>query len=140
MKAGDNFKMVIIVDDELPTGLKANTVGVLSLTLGNKIQGLVGKDLKDTSGKTHIGLTGTPLPVLKCQPEQLQEIYDKAYDLRDKLLLVDVTNIAQITKSYPEYEQKLSETSSEDLKLLGLALAGDKQLITKLTSSLGLLR
>jgi len=140
MKVTNDFKMVIVIDDELVVGLKANTAAVLSLTLGNKIEGLIGKDLSDGSGRVHKALTTVPLPILKCNLEKLKEVYNKAYELKDEILLVDVTYAAQTTKNYLDYELKLKQTLSDELKLLGIALGGPSKLINKLTGSLALLR
>lgn len=140
MKVTEDFKMVIVLDEDLPVGLKANTAAVLSLTLGNKIEGLIGTDLKDGSEHLHTALTTIPLPILKCARERLIEKYKQGYELRDELLLVDVTDAAQTTKNYAHYEQKLKQSSTHQLALLGLALAGPQKLINALTGNLALLR
>ena len=140
MQVSSDFKMVIVVDDDLPVGLKTNTAAVLSLTLGNKITGLIGTDLRDGSGHIHTALTTVPLPILKSTQEGLRSLYDQAYTLRDALLLVDITDAAQTTKNYADYEQKLQQSPTNQLLLLGIALAGPEKLIKRLTGSLGLLR
>ncbi len=140
MQVGSNSKMVIVLDESLSVGLQANTAAVLSLTLGNKISGLIGKDLLDKSKKIHTGLTIVPLPILICSNKKLRELYSKAYDLQDQLLLVDITDAAQTTKTYADYEQKLQSVSSDTIVLLGIALFGEKKNINSLTGSLGLLR
>jgi len=132
--------MVIIVDDNLAVGLKANTAAVLSLTIGNKVEGLIGKDLNDENEHIHKALTTIPLPILKCTSEKLQEIYNEAYELKDEILLIDITDAAQTTKNYADYEQKLKQSSTNQLKLLGVALVGSQGPIKKLTGSLALLR
>lgn len=140
MKVTDDFKMVIVLDTALSLGLKTNTAAVLSLTLGNKIQGLIGEDLKDGGGDIHTGLTKIPLPILQCTNDVLVEIYNQAYNLKEQIFLVDITNAAQTTKNYDDYSQKLNQSSSQTLKLLGIGLAGNINLIKKLTGNLGLVR
>lgn len=132
--------MVIVLDDDLSIGLKVNTAAVLSLTLGERIEGLIGQDLEDKDGVKHTSLTTIPLPILKCSSDQLREVYSQALELGDDLMLVDITDAAQTTKNYSDYEQKLSSTNTVDLKYLGLALAGPQKLVSKLTGSLGLVR
>lgn len=134
-------KCVIIVDAELPTGLIANTAAVLSLTLGKKIDDIIGIDNFDESGVCHIGITTTPIPILKSTTKEIIEVKNKIESIIDNnLLIVDFSNVAQMTKTYEEYTQKLALTKSEDLIYLGLALYGDKKTINKLTGSMGLLR
>jgi hypothetical protein len=139
MNISNNFKMVIVLDESLSLGLLANTSAVLSLSLGEKIKGLIGKDLLDKSGVTHIGLTQIPLPILKASKEQILKIYQAS--LGDKeLLMIDITDSAQTTKNYNDYEDKLKEKTSSEHIFLGLALAGSIKTINKLTGSLPLLR
>lgn len=140
MNVSDDFKMVAVLDETLPSGLVANTAAVLSLTLGDKIEGLIGIDLTDGNGNTHTALTTVPIPILKCTSEKLRDVYKQSYELRTELLLVDITDAAQTTKNYADYEEKLKQSSADELKLLGIALAGPKQLINKLTGNLALLR
>lgn len=140
MQVTEDFKMVIVLDDDLSVGLKANTAAVLSLTLGNKIAGLIGDDLTDNDKNIHTGLTTIPLPILKCTPQDLRNLYQKAYALKEELVFVDITDAAQTTKNYDDYQEKLEKTPDSELKLLGVALAGPKKLISKLTGSFGLLR
>lgn len=139
MDISKDFKMVIVVDESLPVGLQCNTAAVLSLTLGEKIKGLIGSDLQDKSGITHTGLTQYPLPILKASIDQIHQIYKNS--LEDKnLLMVDITDSAQTTKNYTDYEEKLRSKLTEEHKLLGLALAGSSKLVNKLTGNLALLR
>ncbi|MBI2797803.1 DUF2000 domain-containing protein [Candidatus Saccharibacteria bacterium] len=140
MKVSNDFKMVIVLDDDLSLGLKTNTAAVLSLTLGSKVEGLIGHDLHDKAGNKHTSLTRIPVPILRCSPEQLKQTYDQAYELDGELLLVDITDAAQTTTNYQDYQQKLELTEPKDLKLLGIALAGSKSLVNKLTGNMGLVR
>jgi len=140
MQVTENFKIAIILDANLPIGLKANTAAVLSLTLGNKIEGLIGRDVYDASGSLHEALTQYPLPILSATEDKLQEIYHQAIILRDTLLVVDLTDIAQTTHNYDEYEEKMKNQNIGTLQFRGIALAGDKKLVNKFTGNLALLR
>lgn len=140
MKITDDFKMVIVLDDSLELGLKMNTAAVLSLTLGAQIEDLIGGELMDKTGVWHFGLTTVPLPILKASPEKLREVFNSASGLREELLVVDVTDAAQTTVDYADYQAKLEKTDTNDLKLLGVALAGPKKLVNKFTGSFGLAR
>ena len=51
---GDNC--ALIIDRQLPVGLKANTAALLSLSLGSLVRGLVGEDLRDAFGNWHRGI------------------------------------------------------------------------------------
>ncbi len=134
-----NNKCVIVLDQDLPIGLLANSSAVLALTLGKEIDGILGKDLKDGSGKIHKGITNTVLPILKTDKDNLTIILEKARDLTD-IVVVDFSDVAQETKTYEDYAARLAAAKSEDLRYLGIALYGDKKSINSLTGSLPTLR
>lgn len=139
MDIASDFKMVIVVDQDLPLGLQCNTAAVLSLSFGEKIKGLIGSDLKDKDQINHTGLTQYPLPILKASIDQIHKLYKDS--LTDKnILMIDITDSAQTTKNYQDYEEKLKGKSTKEHKLLGLALAGSSKSVGKLTGNLALLR
>lgn len=134
-------KCVLIIDSELPLGLLANTAAVLALTIGKRVEGLIGPDVVDGSGEIHTGITTIPLPILKSTKENLQVLKKKVTtEAFQDLLVVDFSNAAQTTKTYEEYTQKIAAYTSEDLDYLGIALYGDRKKINKLAGNLSLLR
>lgn len=135
------MKCVMVIDIDLPMGLIANTAAVLALTLGKKIEGIIGPKVKDGSGHTHTGITTTPIPILKGNSLKIKELREKVYaEEFSDLFIVDFSNAAQTTKNYEEYTKKISTFLTSDLEYLGLALYGDKKKVNKLTGSMGLLR
>ena len=138
---GKAVKCVMVIDSELPLGLLANTAAVLALTLGKKIEGIIGPDVVDGSGQKHEGITTTPIPILKGTTEKVKELRDKTYgdDFGD-LLVVDFSNAAQMTTTYEAYTEKIGTFDSDELKYLGIAIFGDAKKVNKLTGNLGLLR
>ena len=134
-------KCVMVIDAKLPLGIIANTAAVLALTLGKKIDRIIGEDVFDASGKRHIGITNMPIPILKGSIEQIKTIKNKTTteDMAE-LLVVGFSNAAQTTKNYEAYTKKISSMKADDLQYLGVALYGDKKKIGKLTGNLPLLR
>lgn len=132
-------KCVMVLNGELPAGLLANTAGVLSVTLGRRVADILGPDVKDGAGESHAGLTKLPMPVLRATAEEVREIRARATSL-EGVLTVDVTDAAQSSKNYEDYERKISATAPEDLQYLGVALYGKKRPINRLTGSLSLLK
>lgn len=132
-------KCVIVLDQDLPVGLLANSSAVLALTIGKEVEGILGHDIEDGSGEIHKGITNTVLPILKTEKANLTTIREKANSL-DGVIVVDFSDVAQRTKDYEDYAGQLKATKSNDLRYLGIALYGDKQAINSLTGSLSLLR
>ncbi len=135
----EDQKCVIVLDQALPVGLLANSSAVLALTLGKSIEGVLGHDILDGSGKTHLGITNTVIPILKAEKGQLTTILEKAKAIPG-IMAVDFSDVAQRTKTYDDYAQQLLATSADQLRYLGIALYGNKKDINALTGSLPLLR
>ena len=129
----------MVVDRELPVGLAVNATAVLAVTLGRKIESIVGPDVADASGGSHAGLVNIPIPVLKAGVEAVGDIRSKAVTM-DGLLVVGFTDAARTSKTYEEYTEKMAVSATEELGYLGVALYGDKKLVNRLTGSLPLLR
>ncbi|HEY7123723.1 MAG TPA: DUF2000 domain-containing protein [Ktedonobacterales bacterium] len=139
MQENQGNKCVFVLDEALPPGLAANTAAVLALTLGSKVESLLGPDVFDGSGQRHVGITTVTLPMLRADVETIQRIRDRAVET-EGVLVVDFNDVAQRNKTYQDYIQQLGETPASQLRYLGLALYGLRASITKLTGSLPLLR
>lgn len=135
------MKLVILIDENLPTGLIANTASVLSLTLGKNISNIIGEDLEDSEGNIHAGITKIPIPILKSSKEKLKELRNILFcDEYSECHTVDFCNAAQRTKIYSDYSEAILTSPKENLEYLGIAIYGPKKLVNKLTGSIGLLR
>ena len=139
MGNGTEKKCVMVVDAGLPVGLAVNAAAVLAVTLGRKIESIVGQDVADASGGPHVGLVDIPIPVLKADSGVVGDVRSRAA-ATDGLLVVGFTDVAQTSKTYEDYTKKMAASAPEDLEYLGVALYGDKKPVNKLTGSLPLLR
>ena len=139
MERRQEKKCVMVLDGELPAGLAVNAAGVLAVTLGYKVEAIVGPDVVDGSGDRHVGLVTIPIPILKADAGVIRDIRAKATKTED-MLVVDLTDVAQASKTYEEYTQKMAGFTAEDMRYLGLAFYGDKKPVNKLTGGLSLLR
>lgn len=134
------MKCVILIDQALPLGLIANCASVLSITLGHRVDGIVGYELEDNKGRVHAGITALPIPILKSDKTALKALREELFDSAcSDCLVVDFTHVAQRAKVYDDYADALSSTDVNDLDYLGIALYGPKKSINKLTGSLPLL-
>jgi hypothetical protein len=133
----DNQKCVLVIDKTLPQGLIANTAAVLTLSLGKLHPELIGADNINNDGEVHTGITSIPIPILASSPESIKTIRSS---LKDEATLVDFSNVAQSTKNYQDYSEKLASTKAEDIEYLGIAVYGTKKIVNKYTGNLGLIR
>lgn len=136
-----NTKWVMIINENLPLGLIANTAAVIGVTLGKNFPEAVGTDVYDKSGKSHLGLIEFPIPILKGNVDLIKETREKLYHPEfSELIVVDFSDVAQTCKNYEEFGDKLLNTAAEDLNYLGIAICGNKKQVNKLTGHLPLLR
>lgn len=60
-----NEKCVMVIDEDLPLGIIANTAAIMGITLGKQIPEVVGVDVYDRTGNGHLGIIEFPVPIKK---------------------------------------------------------------------------
>ena len=131
----------MVIDENLPLGIIANTAAIMGITLGKEMPEVIGGNVYDRSGKEHLGIIEFPVPVLKGNPKVIKAIREKLYEPEfSELTVVDFTELAQGCRTYDEFTGKMGEGSSEELNYFGIALCGAKKKVNKLTGSMALLR
>lgn len=131
----------MIIDEQLPIGLVANTAAILGVTLGKLYPEGIGEDIYDSTGNKHLGIVNFPIPILKTNKEQLQTIRESISQQSDQdVTIIDFSDVAQITNSYEQYRQTLESIAPEKLAYFGICLKGKKKLINKVAGSLPLYR
>lgn len=137
----ENEKCVIVVDENLPLGIIANTAAILGITMGMKMPDVVGNDVLDLEGNAHIGIIQFPVPILKGNTEILKKLRTRLFEPQfSELTVVDFSDLAQGCKTYNEFIGKMANTSESRLNYIGIAVCGNKKQINKLTGSMPLLR
>lgn len=68
----------VVYDEELPRGIIANTAAVMGITLGKAMPEVVGEDVRDESGHTHLGIIEFPVPILRGSPESTLQYFGVA--------------------------------------------------------------
>lgn len=135
------MKCALIIDQHLPLGLIANTAAVLAMSIGNQFSHLIGADVPDQDGMEHAGITQIPIPVLKGDPELIATIRQKVLSKETRsIYMVDFCDLAQQSKQYDEYREKLLATPTKQLVYLGLGLYGPLKEINKIIGNIPLLR
>lgn len=130
-------KCVFVIDLTLPVGLIANTCAILSLSLGRLHPELIGHDVVDADGDIHAGITTIVMPVLGATSDQINNIRQKVRALAiEALRLIDVTDVAQQTKTYDDYVDRIGRTHGQQLRYLGLCLYGPIESVKSITGSL----
>ena len=132
---------VMVIDENLPLGLIANTAAIMGITLGKEMPEVVGRNVMDQDGYLHPGIIEFPVPILKADPAAIKDIREKLYEAEfQDLYVVDFSDLAQGCKTYDEFIEKMSVTSQETLLYYGIGICEPKKKVNKLTGSLSLLR
>ncbi|KPL71168.1 DUF2000 domain-containing protein [Leptolinea tardivitalis] len=135
------MKCVMVIDQNLPLGLIANTAAVLAISLGKKVDGIVGEDVVDRDGTVHKGITRATVPLLKGDSSLIRSLRSRLLSMpENSLFFVDFCDIAQQSKRYEDYTANIALTSECDLTYLGIAIYGEDREVNKLTGNIGLLR
>ncbi|MCM1224511.1 MAG: DUF2000 domain-containing protein [Lachnospiraceae bacterium] len=136
-----NEKCVMVIDENLPLGIIANTAAIMGITLGKKLPEVVGADVYDRTGNEHLGIIEFPVPILKGNAEIIKTIRKKLYEPDfAELTVVDFSDLAQSCKTYIEFIEKMKNADETDLNYFGIAICGAKKKVNKLTGSMALLR
>jgi len=124
-------RCTLVMDNTLSGGALANAIAVIALTVGKRHPVLMGTDLLDASGEAHPGLIPTGVPMLCANAEHLKEL--RLLALERGCDVVDFSVEGQQTKNYQEYLDATRRISAENMKYLGIALIGPKNVVSKLT-------
>ena len=136
-----NEKCVMVIDENLPLGIIANTAAIMGITLGKQFPEVVGADVYDRTGNGHLGIIEFPVPILKGNVDVIKSIREKLYESEfSDLTVVDFSDLAQGCKTYDEFMEKMKGVSETELNYFGIAICGAKKKISKLTGSMALLR
>ncbi|MGA7813818.1 DUF2000 domain-containing protein [Caballeronia sp.] len=131
-------KCVIVVNKDLPLGLKANISAILCMSLGKSHPEIIGLDLSDADNITYKGITTIPVPILETYTDNLKAA-KKIADLTVEFS-VAFNCSALSTKDYAAYETSLRSKRSTDVLIHGLLMYGSKVEINKIAANFPLMR
>lgn len=131
-------RCVVILNQSLDAGRAANAAAVMALTLGQRHPALVGEALTDARQRAWPGLIPIGIPVLAADALHLQRLQHDGVSQSLDVVLFPVEG--QATTDYAQFRAALAGQYSESFQLLGIAIAGDKKRVRKLTAGLALYR
>jgi hypothetical protein len=130
-------RCVIVINRDLPLGNMANAAAVLALTLGQRHPALVGDMLEDSDGLRWPGLIPIGISVLAAGEQELSELLHQPQAAQLDRILFPLDG--QQTTDYAAFRASVAARPSHQWRLLGVALAGEKKAVRKLTGKLKLL-
>ncbi len=132
-------KIVMVISATLEIGQATNRAAVLATGLAAHVPNMIGGDVLTKDGKTLLGITQIPIPILKTKPDtSLSELASKSQEL-GCIVILFLSRVQGMT-SYEEYIQSIGQSNYQDLDIDAIAIYGDKKIVTKLTGNLPSLR
>lgn len=136
--AGD-LHLALIVDPELPPGLLANTVAVISAGLGARYPGVGGVQLIDRTGIAFFNSADRPIPILQAAPAEMRAVMLRA--AADAAVVpVIFPAFARALHAFADYAALVPDTDLAAAKIDGIGLAGPKKAVRSITGALKLFR
>src|SRR3989338_2397829 len=127
-------KIVIVISALLEKGQATNRAAVLATGLAAHVPNMIGGDSTTKDGKTLLGITQIPIPILTTKPDtSLSVLVSKSQELGCMVILF-LSRVQGMT-SYEEYIQSIGQTNYQDLDIDAIALYGDKKSVTKITGN-----
>lgn len=133
------MRIAIIVNRKLRPGPAANACAIIGMTIGRLRPRAIGRAVEDAGGLAHQGITSLPVPILAADEEVLKRLFlEASKESSDRIVAIPFSETARVSRTYDEYEERLSRTGFDELSLCGLGLCGDPDEVRRLTSSLAL--
>lgn len=129
-------KPVLILDETLPTGLKANFAAVLGMSLGKMRPDLVGADTTTSDGQVLAGITTVALPVLGAPATDLPTLFAAAADLPLRLAYM---RAAFEARDYADYSARIAAAPLAGHIPQAILLAGPRKAVDRICGRLRLL-
>lgn len=134
----DDTKIAVVVREDLATWQKLNVTAFTVSGLATTRPELVGAPYEDGSGNLYLPMFRQPVLVFASSAEQLRRAYDR---LRDCGLQFSVfTEDLFRTNHDAANRAAVKAVRSEDLRLVGMAVRGDRKLVDKALKGLSLHR
>ncbi len=132
-----SFKPVIILAEDVPTGLKSNFAAVLGMSLGQLRPELVGAATPTEDGVVLSGITTVALPVLGAPTADLPALFLAAEDLPVRLAYM---RSAFEARDYADYTARIAATPLSDHTPQAILLGGPRKAVDRICGRLPLLR
>lgn len=129
-------RLVIVLNQDLPTGKAANAAAVLAMTLGQRHPELIGEPLEVKDGKCYPGLIPLGISVLSASELELTNLLISGGEKGCDMTIFPVDG--QQTTNYLQFREAVAMQTEQQLVLLGVAIAGEKKVVRKLVGKLAL--
>lgn len=136
----DDWRVAVVVEPSLATGLMANTVAVIAIGLGAACPKLAGDILTDLGAHSYGISANRPVPILQADNSAIQSLFLKALPPPEGAAVVPFPSFARNMHAYEDYSARVPTLDLALEQLDGIGLAGPPRWVRSLTGSLKLFR
>jgi hypothetical protein len=129
-------KIAIAVRDDLETWQKLNVTAFLAAAIAAAADGVIGEPYEDASGRKYLAMLAEPVLVFAGSAGQLRAAYERAV-ARDVRLAI-YTEELSATGNDVDNRAAVAAVTSDELRLVGLALYDQRRVVDKALSGLRL--
>jgi hypothetical protein len=133
-------RIAIVVDPELPLGLLGNAVAVVAVGVGASVPSLGGAPLQDRVGRRFRSSATVAVPVLQAAPGVLAELLEHCIDTPGLAATVAFPEFARSIHDFESYRVALQDLDLATERIAALGIAGEAEVVKRLTRGLKLLR
>jgi hypothetical protein len=129
-------KIAIVVRQDLETWQKLNVTAFLSAAVAAATDGVIGEPYEDGSGRKYLAMLVQPVMVFRATGEQLRDAYDRAV-ARDARLAIFTEELFG-TGNDVDNRAAVAAVTTDELRLVGIALHEDRRVVDKVLHGLEL--
>lgn len=129
-------KIAVALRDDLPTWQKLNATAFMISGIAGTTEGVVGADYIDASGTAYLPMFRQPVLVFSATGDELRAAYGRA--MRRGLRVAIFTEELFATGHDEANRAAVASVASADLRLVGLALRAEKNVVDKVLKGLAL--
>ena len=131
-------KIAVALREDVPTWQKLNMTAFLVSGIAGTDPSTVGEDYADASGNTYLPMFRQPVLVFSATGQELRAAYDRA--MRRGLRMAIFTEDLFATGHDEANHAAVATVASADLRLVGLALRAERNVVDKVLKGLALHR
>lgn len=131
------MKCVIVLKEEMPSGLMCNAVACMVSGLFNGEPEALGEPIQGNDFEL-IPITKIPILITKQGKNSFSDLLRRAK--KNKLRYMLFTREGQSTTNYDEYRERTAGKTIEEIEPIGIGVIGPKNLVNSFAGDLALLR
>lgn len=129
-------KIAVVLREDLATWQKLNVTAFTISGIAGTVVGIVGENYEDGSGNQYLPMIVQPIMVFSADAAQIRTAYERA--MGQELRFAIYTEELFSTGHDEANREAVKAVPAEELKIVGLALRGDKKVVDRVMKGLSL--